>query len=53
VIACGGKITQNFEYIIKLKEENLKKSLASRKKEHIDMEFDKTSSVYQNNVAYI
>lgn len=43
----------SFEYIARLKEENLKKSLATRKKEHLDMEFDKTNSVMFNNVAVI
>ncbi len=32
VIACGGKLMPSFEYISKLKEENLNKSLATRKK---------------------
>ena len=43
----------SFEYIARLKEENMKKSLATRKKEHLDMEFDKTNSVMFNNVAVI
>jgi hypothetical protein len=53
VIACGGKLMPSFEYINKLKEENLNKSLATRKKEHGSMEFDRTNSVQQGNVAFI
>jgi hypothetical protein len=37
VIACGGKLMPSFEYIGKMKEENLKKSLATQKKEHLSM----------------
>lgn len=53
VIAYNGKLSPNFEYIRKLKEENLNKSLASKRKTKNSMEFDKSSSVFQNNVTVI
>jgi hypothetical protein len=53
VIATNGKLAPNFEYISALREENLKKSLTTRKKEHLSIEFDKTKSVFQNNITVI
>ena len=37
VIACGGRLTPNFEYIEKMREENEQKSLRSKKKELFDL----------------
>ena len=53
VIATNGKLTPNFEYISTLREENLKKSLTTRKKEQLSIEFDKSKSVFQNNTTVI
>jgi hypothetical protein len=33
VITCGGKLTPNFQYIEKLREENEQKSMRTKKKE--------------------
>ena len=53
VIACGGKLTPNFEYIEKMREENEQKSMRTKKKDERTLEFEKTSSVMYDNVKNV
>lgn len=53
VMTCHKKLTPAYEYIPKLREENLQKSLASKKKSENYQEFDKTNSLQQHNVTKV
>lgn len=52
MMTCGGKLAPRYEYIPKLREENLQKSVATKKKES-NQEFDKSNSLQQNNVTTV
>jgi hypothetical protein len=53
VITCHGKLTPNYEYIAKLREENEKQSMTTKKKQLHTMEFDPSNSVMQKNVTIV
>ena len=53
VITCHSKLTPNYEYIAKKREENKQKSLATKKKMKHPKEFDPNNSIMQYNVKKV
>lgn len=57
VITYNKKLAPNFEYIARLREENEQKSvntqMRTQKKQAIGLEYDKSQSVYTQNVKVV